>query len=350
MSFLGEKQVKSEAERANAVVHVVGVAAPREPASAHLLENALGPARARSRARGPADRGGHGRPLLDGRLSGPADRGLRRHRGRHEHAVRAAFRAHGPHRARLAPSRPRAQGSEGRGPRAPRLLPNRAPVADEPRCLRRRGGGLRVREGPPRRGSSRNGGIRSCCSRAGATRRPWPSRCRRARARSWPRRAPSPSWRTPASCAPPATRRGGGRTCPRVESFAGEGHGWQVLRSALEAVLRRAAATAGVVVRDARVREVRRETADRFQLVTERADEPGALEAVRARQVVDASGRAGVVARRFRVAPTGPAPWPSPRSSAAWRAFACPTTPIPWWRPTTRAGRGRCRSCGASDT
>ena len=39
-------------------------------------------ARARSRARGPADRGGHGRPLLDGRLSGPADRGLRRHRGR----------------------------------------------------------------------------------------------------------------------------------------------------------------------------------------------------------------------------------------------------------------------------
>ncbi len=31
MSFLGEKQVKAEAERANAIVHVVGVASPREP-------------------------------------------------------------------------------------------------------------------------------------------------------------------------------------------------------------------------------------------------------------------------------------------------------------------------------
>lgn len=91
-----------------------------------------------------------------------------------------------------------------------------------------------------------------------------------------------------------------GTALPRVASFAGEGHGWQVLRSALEAVLRRAAATAGVLVRDARVREVRRETADRFQLVTERADEPGVLEAVRARHVIDASGRAGVVARRSR--------------------------------------------------
>ncbi len=91
-----------------------------------------------------------------------------------------------------------------------------------------------------------------------------------------------------------------GTALPRVESFAGEGHGWQVLRSALEAVLRRAAATAGVLVRDSRVREVRRETADCLQLVTERGGEPGALDAVRARYVLDASGRAGVVARRSR--------------------------------------------------
>jgi flavin-dependent dehydrogenase len=90
-----------------------------------------------------------------------------------------------------------------------------------------------------------------------------------------------------------------GTALPRVASFAGEGHGWQVLRSALEVVLRRGAVSGGVLVRDARVREVRREGGV-FQLVTERADDPRALESVRARQVVDASGRAGVVARRSR--------------------------------------------------
>jgi flavin-dependent dehydrogenase len=89
-----------------------------------------------------------------------------------------------------------------------------------------------------------------------------------------------------------------GTPLPRVESYGSSGHGWQVLRSELEALLRRAASKAGVDVRASRVRSVRRAGPD-LLLLDSQAD-GGPPETVRARHVLDASGRVGVVARRFR--------------------------------------------------
>jgi flavin-dependent halogenase len=82
---------------------------------------------------------------------------------------------------------------------------------------------------------------------------------------------------------------------PRVESFGGT-LGFQVFRPAFDRLLLDAARTAGVVVRDAHVRAV--ETNDDGAVVHYRAG--GAPVTVRTRWVVDCSGRAGVVARRYR--------------------------------------------------
>lgn len=75
-----------------------------------------------------------------------------------------------------------------------------------------------------------------------------------------------------------------GSATPRVEGFEGSARGWQVLRSELESVLRGAAVAAGVALREARA------TGD----------------VAEARHVLDASGRAGVLAGRWRLA-HGPA-------------------------------------------
>jgi flavin-dependent dehydrogenase len=94
---------------------------------------------------------------------------------------------------------------------------------------------------------------------------------------------------------------------PRVEVFAGGpgAHGWQVLRADLEALLLRAAADSGVRVRaDARVRRVTFEAPDEVRLDAEtKGTEPAGLSA---RFVLDASGRAGVVARQGWREPHGP--------------------------------------------
>jgi flavin-dependent dehydrogenase len=82
----------------------------------------------------------------------------------------------------------------------------------------------------------------------------------------------------------------------RVERFEG-GYGWQVLRSELQARLAGAAADAGVEVRRGRVREVRDEQ-EAVRLHVEGAgSSPFEL---RVRHVLDASGRAGVLARHGR--------------------------------------------------
>jgi flavin-dependent dehydrogenase len=103
-----------------------------------------------------------------------------------------------------------------------------------------------------------------------------------------------------------------GAVGPRVETFGEEGHGWQVLRSDLEALLKRAARGAGVVLHAGRVKEIRRENPER--LVVEDAALPG----LRARIVIDASGRSGVAARRVRRAA-------GPRTLALSRVFRSAT-------------------------
>jgi flavin-dependent dehydrogenase len=87
---------------------------------------------------------------------------------------------------------------------------------------------------------------------------------------------------------------------PRVEAFSGDapgGGGFQVLREDLEELLLRHAASAGVAVRrDLRVRHV---TFDDRDAATLRVEGPqDRSDDVRAREVLDASGRAGVVARQ----------------------------------------------------
>jgi 2-polyprenyl-6-methoxyphenol hydroxylase-like FAD-dependent oxidoreductase len=92
-----------------------------------------------------------------------------------------------------------------------------------------------------------------------------------------------------------------GSGAARVESFGGApgATGWQVVRADLEAVLRRAAAASGVRVREeARVRTAAVDVSDaeEVRLVIDEAGGPA--EALHAGYVIDASGRAGVVARR----------------------------------------------------
>lgn len=84
----------------------------------------------------------------------------------------------------------------------------------------------------------------------------------------------------------------------RVERF-GNRHGWQVLRADLEAVLVQAAAASGVCVREeSRVRWVRVDAPSAPVLGFETA--AGACEELIALCVLDASGRAGVLARAWR--------------------------------------------------
>ena len=85
----------------------------------------------------------------------------------------------------------------------------------------------------------------------------------------------------------------------RVEPFgaACEEMGYQVQRSSFDRVLRDGARDAGVDVRDARVRDVRVPD-DGSAVVT--FDEGGRRVTAAGRFVLDCSGRAGVVARRFR--------------------------------------------------
>jgi flavin-dependent dehydrogenase len=88
---------------------------------------------------------------------------------------------------------------------------------------------------------------------------------------------------------------------PRVERFSEDGasSGFQMLRADLEELLLRHAASAGVLVRDLRVRQVRFEDPEVASL---QADGPEGSAEICAREVLDASGRAGVVARHgFRV-------------------------------------------------
>lgn len=94
-----------------------------------------------------------------------------------------------------------------------------------------------------------------------------------------------------------------GTDAPRVESFSAdhEAHGWQVLRADLEALLLEQASASGVSVRDdLRVRHAHLEGPEAARLQTEGPD--GRSGEIRAAHVLDASGRAGVVARHgFRL-------------------------------------------------
>ena len=90
-----------------------------------------------------------------------------------------------------------------------------------------------------------------------------------------------------------------GTESPRVETFSADAvaAGFQVLRADLEHLLLRHAAASGVAVReDLRVRDVRFGDPNGARLHVEGSG--GRREEIRARQVLDASGRAGVVARQ----------------------------------------------------
>ena len=90
-----------------------------------------------------------------------------------------------------------------------------------------------------------------------------------------------------------------GTESPQVESFSADdaAAGFQVLRADLEHLLLRHAVASGVAVReDLRVRDVRFDDPDGVRLHVEGSG--GRREEIRARQVLDASGRAGVVARQ----------------------------------------------------
>jgi 2-polyprenyl-6-methoxyphenol hydroxylase-like FAD-dependent oxidoreductase len=87
----------------------------------------------------------------------------------------------------------------------------------------------------------------------------------------------------------------------RVEPFGGGSgaSGWQVMRADLEAVLRRAAAASGVRVREeARVRSVAVDVSGAEEVRLEIDEAGGRVEVLHPLYVIDASGRAGVVARR----------------------------------------------------
>lgn len=85
----------------------------------------------------------------------------------------------------------------------------------------------------------------------------------------------------------------------RSESFAGEA-GYQVLRRDFDRLLLREAVMSGArLAANASVRRVDLELAD--AVLIEYAKSPGKLARLRARFVLDCSGRAGVIARRFRV-------------------------------------------------
>src|SRR5579864_1302996 len=91
---------------------------------------------------------------------------------------------------------------------------------------------------------------------------------------------------------------------PRVESFGSHGHaaGYQVDRPDFDRVLRESARNAGAIVRaDARVRDVRFESGG----ARVEYEDDNARHSVRCRFVLDCSGRAGVVARRYRRAQAG---------------------------------------------
>jgi flavin-dependent dehydrogenase len=102
---------------------------------------------------------------------------------------------------------------------------------------------------------------------------------------------------------------------PRVETFEGGVHGWQVLRADLEALLLRAAAASGVRVEaGAHVRRVRLEGTEGAQVDVE-SEGTGAA-SLRARHVLDASGRAGALARQGFRREQGPR---TLALSAVWR-------------------------------
>jgi halogenation protein CepH len=85
---------------------------------------------------------------------------------------------------------------------------------------------------------------------------------------------------------------------PRVERFASNASGLQVDRSAFDALLLDAAADAGVDVRrDAHVRSVDVENGEP-RIEYERR---GSIESISCAWVLDCSGRAGMLARRFRI-------------------------------------------------
>lgn len=130
---------------------------------------------------------------------------------------------------------------------------------------------------------------------------------------------------------------------PRVESFASGMAGYQVVRSAFDAVLQQLAAEAGADLRFGIVRDVE-VTGERPAATIEFDGRP---EAVDASFVVDASGRAGVIARRgwrirddehHTIALAGvwrtDTPWPVPHESHTlvasyvdgW-AWSVPTSP-----------------------
>jgi len=96
-----------------------------------------------------------------------------------------------------------------------------------------------------------------------------------------------------------------GTDAPRIERFPDQGRGFQVLRRDLQELLLRAAVTAGVrVAKGTRVREVHHGRDGPQELEVE--DPDGARTRLRALQVLDASGRAGVVARHGFRTPEGP--------------------------------------------
>jgi flavin-dependent dehydrogenase len=101
----------------------------------------------------------------------------------------------------------------------------------------------------------------------------------------------------------------------RVEVFAGGAQGWQVLRADLEALLLRAAAASGVRVEPgAHVRRVGLEGSEGAQLEVE-GEGTGAA-TFRAHHVLDASGRAGALARQGFRREEGPR---TLALSAVWR-------------------------------
>jgi flavin-dependent dehydrogenase len=79
---------------------------------------------------------------------------------------------------------------------------------------------------------------------------------------------------------------------PRCEPFADSGRGYQVERSRFDEVVRREAVSAGVELRDGRVRQVEARL-DGAVVLTDDPSRSG----LRARFVLDCSGRAGVIAR-----------------------------------------------------
>ena len=95
------------------------------------------------------------------------------------------------------------------------------------------------------------------------------------------------------SCPGGAIPGGGRETAPRVETFPDDAAGYQVVREAFDQQLRDLAIASGAQMRDGRVREAHTGAAP-FVIV----EGTSGSERLTARFLVDASGRAGVIARQ----------------------------------------------------